>query len=317
MQAGLFTLTHHKFSLFRNVGLFLTLILIPTIFAGAGVAGPTGDLYIKLNGDQSSQPSASVSYSVTIGNNGPGLSGSHGVRIVIPSAFTKVQHTLSTLRNDCIQHEEPDATTIRCKVSSINDTDSYTVQITANAPVETGRYQLESYVSRPVGKNPNPRNDHSVLFTTVQKPVPAKADMSISMKSIPEKVLVGDTFEYVLTIRNHGPASAASTKISTQVPFSTEFISITSNQGQCAAPPNAGGLSVLTCNLGSLMHDDLATVTVKLRAPLKSGTVTGQANISSETDDPDLKNNSTTNTTQIINKTIPIQCFSFFGLFGY
>ena len=157
----------------------------------------------------------------------------------------------------------------------------------------------------------------------------ASADLQVSMVDSGDPARYVDahnrsaTYTYTITITNNGPDAAAGARVSfligdfgyvnqygNPVPFSQALDSFTTSQGTCqlGRPLFLNLLfTELDCNLGSLASGSTATVIVAVGAkrypPLSPGAseaVANSASVSSDTADPDSNNNSTTETTTIV-----------------
>ena len=155
------------------------------------------------------------------------------------------------------------------------------------------------------------------------------ADLQVSMVDSGDPARYVDahnrsaTYTYTITITNIGPDAAAGAKVSFRigdfgyvnvygnpVPFSQALGSFTTTQGTCqlGRPLFLNLLfTELHCDLGSLASGSTATVIVAVGAkrypPLSPGAsevVANSASVSSDTADPDSNNNSTTETTTIV-----------------
>jgi uncharacterized repeat protein (TIGR01451 family) len=119
------------------------------------------------------------------------------------------------------------------------------------------------------------------------------ADLTVSKSDSPDPVEVGQTLTYSLQVRNNGPDGATNVELTDTLPSTVTFGSVTSSQGSCG---QAGG--VVTCNLGTLADDGLATVTVRV-TPTTEGSITNSVSVASAESDPNVGNNSASVTTTV------------------
>jgi len=115
---------------------------------------------------------------------------------------------------------------------------------------------------------------------------PAYADLSLELSAGPDPVHAGNTLIYVLTVLNTGADTATSVTLSHTLPAGVAFVSANSSQGSCG---QASG--IVTCTLGSIAEDALATVTVVVTPP-GFMTLESSASVTSAQEDPLPANNS-------------------------
>ncbi|MDQ3893281.1 MAG: CAP domain-containing protein [Actinomycetota bacterium] len=120
--------------------------------------------------------------------------------------------------------------------------------------------------------------------TTVVVVIVPSADLAVAKSASAERLGVGSLLTYTLTVRNSGPASAASVTVRDALPAGMSAVSVAAARGSCTATTS------LVCDLGSLARGDSATVTVVVLVTT-TGTVTNRAGASSATADPDMANN--------------------------
>ena len=101
-------------------------------------------------------------------------------------------------------------------------------------------------------------------------------------KSAPNSTQVGKTLTYTLTATNAGPDAAIDVTITDSLPAGVVFVSATpSNGGNCS-----GTTPTISCTFSTVGNGEAVSVTVKVR-PLRTGTLTNSAEVSSVSkDDP-------------------------------
>jgi uncharacterized repeat protein (TIGR01451 family) len=122
-------------------------------------------------------------------------------------------------------------------------------------------------------------------------------DVSLTKADTADPVTVGDTFGYVITVKNNGTGatSDASDVITTDpLPSQVSYVSATPSSGTC----HKSG-STVTCDLGQVNAGASASVTIMVKAA-KSGTASNTASLTFA-DDTNAANNADTETT-VINK---------------
>lgn len=119
------------------------------------------------------------------------------------------------------------------------------------------------------------------------------ADLSISKTDDADPVLPGSEITYTITVSNAGPDDAQNVVASDLLPAGVTLVPPTSG---CAEDP--GG--VPTCTLGAIASGNSAQFTITVTVdPGTTGTITNNAVVTSDTEDPDTSNNSTTEDTLV------------------
>lgn len=122
-------------------------------------------------------------------------------------------------------------------------------------------------------------------------------DMSITSSHAPEPVSLGGTLTYHLTVTNNGmptmPATTSGVTLTDVLPPGVGFVSASPSAGTCS------GTSTVVCNLGIFPSGATATVDIVVTAPNNTGTISNTATVTALTDDPNLSNNTVTDTITI------------------
>ena len=139
-----------------------------------------------------------------------------------------------------------------------------------------------------------------------EEPTPI-ADLAVVKSGSPDRVHTGGNLTYTIVVTNGGPATSTGVTLADLLPRDVSFVSATSTQGTCS---EAHG--TVTCNLGSMVEDASATVTITvkvtaLRAIFNTARVTGNES------DPDNSNNASAVTTTVL-PLIPIPGMTQWGL---
>jgi uncharacterized repeat protein (TIGR01451 family) len=128
-------------------------------------------------------------------------------------------------------------------------------------------------------------NDPYVIetFLPVELCISDVADLQVSKSAEPTQVLVGEELTYTITVVNNGPSEATGVMLTDKLPEDVVFVSAS------AGCSEDGG--VVVCDLGNLAAGESSTVTIQVTAPGVPGTITNEAQATSDVFDPDLSNN--------------------------
>jgi uncharacterized repeat protein (TIGR01451 family)/CSLREA domain-containing protein len=112
------------------------------------------------------------------------------------------------------------------------------------------------------------------------------ADLSLEQSPSPQPPIAGSDLIYALRVANRGRDAATAVTLADILPSGVGFVSASATQGSCGQ-----ALGVVTCDLGSLEADAVATITIVVSPP-SAGTITNSASVSAAEADPVPANNS-------------------------
>jgi uncharacterized repeat protein (TIGR01451 family) len=139
---------------------------------------------------------------------------------------------------------------------------------------------------------------NNTAFSTIDLVLPV-VQLVVSQTFAPDPVVVGYLLTNTIAITNAGPGVAIDVVLTDPLPTNTAFVSATSTAGSCTA---TNGL--LTCALGNLSPNAGASVALIL-TPLVVSPVTSVPVASTASAEPNLSENSVTNSATVVN-TAPL-----------
>src|SRR5262245_46421071 len=131
------------------------------------------------------------------------------------------------------------------------------------------------------------------------------ADLSVVKTDSPDPVTAGTDLTYTLTVNNAGPNDAQNMALSDTLPSGTTFVSAQQTGGTPLTlnTPAVGGTGTITTDPATLLQSTSATFQVVVHVnpnTLAGATISNTANVTSSTTDPNMGNNSATQTTSVI-----------------
>jgi uncharacterized repeat protein (TIGR01451 family) len=263
-------------------------------------AGGSADLAVlKDDGQTTAVPGTSITYTITVTNNGPDTVASVTVDDPVP---LKIQGPwLPGTSNGSYDV----GTGVWTFGTPLAIGDSATLTLTAGIdPAATGSLLNTATVAPPAGfTDPISINDSASDGDTLTP----QADLSLAKVDSADPVAVGDGLTYTLTVDNLGPSDATGVMLVDPLPFGVEFVSVVPGGPTCSYAPASRTVS---CDLGTIVHSGTAvvTITVTTRA---AGTITNKASVSvsAPATDPDLSNNKASEDTTV---TVPGDAVRFF-----
>jgi uncharacterized repeat protein (TIGR01451 family) len=177
---------------------------------------------------------------------------------------------------------------VTCQLGTIPNQGSANVVITVT-PTVAGPLANVAVVDSQLD-DPNPDDNEEEEETDVD---PRRADLGLSKTSSMDPAFVDVPFDYILNIYNDGPQEATLVELEDEIPGNLVIGTITASQGSC----NASGNTV-TCALGTINAGASVNVTIEV-TPTALGTLNNTAVVDSETEDPDISDNTATDTTEV------------------
>ena len=223
-----------------------------------------------------------VSYTVNVSNNGPDLAENVVLTDELPDEVNYVSATAS--QGTCSEA----GGVVTCDLGDIASGGSVDVTIVVNAPT-AGTLNNTTSVTSDTG-DPNPGNNGDSEETTVN---PIAADLAVDKSDAADPVREGDDVTYVVNVSNNGLQTAENVVLTDDLPDGVIYVSATPSQGSCSQ--DAG---TVTCNLGDILGGGSADVTIVVNAPT-AGTLTNNATVTSDTEDPNAGNNSDSEETTV------------------
>ena len=210
---------------------------------------PSADLSISKVDDvaagSSVDPGGTVSYTITVINDGPSDARSVTVDDVLPAGLV-APITITSSQGAC--------DSFPCDLGTVTPSSPATVTVTATVSDRAvGSLGNTATVSSPT---PDPTtNDLSASETTAVTPF---ADLRVTKSLAPSPAVAGTPARYTVVVTNAGPATAAAVELVDTLPAGVTVTGVATVAGTCDAV--AG--TTLTCDLGDLADQDTVTVTI-------------------------------------------------------
>ena len=218
-----------------------------------------------------------ITYTLTVTNVGP----STGADVVLTDTLP-VSVTFVSASDGCGEAQG----IVTCSLGTIETGDSATVSIVVT-PNSTGDLTNTATVTSSV-EDPNIDNNSATANTTVG----SLADLSLTKADSPDPVFLGTELTYTLTVTNGGPSPATGVTLTDTLPVEVSIVSSSSSQGSCS------GTGIVICTLGTIENGNSATVSI-VATPNSTGDLTNIATVTSSVEDPNISDNSATETTTV------------------
>ena len=221
-----------------------------------------------------------LTYALTVTNGGPSLATDVVLTDTLPPNVTF--ESVMQSQGNCNESSG----TVTCILGAIIRGASATATILVTADSTGDLINTAGVTAAEIDPN---TGDNSASGTTV---VIFIADLSLAKASNPDRVTVGQSLTYTLTVTNSGPSDATEVILTDSLPDGVSFESAAASQGDCS------GAAVVICAIGTLGSGDNATVTIEVTAGA-AGTIVNTANVVSAAQDPNTDDNSASETTVV------------------
>ncbi|MFN2610780.1 MAG: hypothetical protein ABR507_07920, partial [Actinomycetota bacterium] len=221
-----------------------------------------------------------LTYTLTITNNGPSDAGSFSVTDTVPSGTTFLSAP------GCSQL----GGVITCSAPSLGASSSvaFTVSVIVDPNVATGTViSNTAVISSESTTDPDLTNNSATATTDVNE----SAVLSVTKSGSPSSVAAGQSVTYTATVSNAGPSNADNTTLVDALPSGLSMVS---------ASPGCSGSTTVTCAVGTLVPGQSATVTItaSVNASAPAGTVTNTVTADSSEPEGPVTATATTTITQ-------------------
>ena len=130
------------------------------------------------------------------------------------------------------------------------------------------------------------------------------ADLSITKTDSPDPVIIGDQLTYDIEVTNNGPSDAVNVVVRDVLPSGVTIDSV-SAAGTCNAGEPGDPTQPTVCNFDTIASGDSASMQIVITVPAIVGpTLINDAEVSSDTADPDNSNNLASTQTAVIGADI-------------
>lgn len=256
-------------------------------------ADPVVDALARLNTTKAlstptAVPGTRVSWTITVGNDGPSDALDVTVADTVPAVLTGV--TVTSSQGAC--------TAFDCLLGTVEPGGSATITVEGDLPADTPAGTLDNVA---VTTSSTSDDDLTNDTGTASNPITPSADVSIEKAGPATDIVPGQPATFVVTVTNDGPSDAQNVEFTDTVPAAIDPATITTNvtSGAATCDPVAG--SLVTCRQATLVDGGSYVVEISgtVLADVTAAEVDNTAVVTSDTPDPDGADNSSTSTTDV------------------
>jgi uncharacterized repeat protein (TIGR01451 family) len=271
----------------------------PSNGATRGAAGQAGvpatnlpitvnaDLAVSITDGQASVTSGStVTYTVTVSNNGPNRATHAPVTVTFPSEFSAITWTCTASSGGSCLAASGSGAPGASVTLPVNGSATLTVTGTLSASA-TGSVTVGAAASAALHMtDPTATNNSAQDTDTVTAPI--VADLVPVISAAPDPVDEESTTTWALTVVNAGPSTASAVVATFTLPAGIDYLSASGSGWTCSR-----SAQVVTCTRPSLALGG-AFISISTTATGQGGVVTASATVSSATTDNAPANNTAT-----------------------
>ncbi|KFE60795.1 OmpA family protein [Hyalangium minutum] len=250
------------------------------------------DLAVTItDGQTTTLPGATVTYTVTVTNGGPSNATNAPVSVPLPTQASGGSWTCAGAGGATCQAASGTggiSTNVSVPVGG-TVTFTFTVNVSLSA---TGTLVATATVSEPATLTDANLANNTATDTDTILPV---ADLSVTLTDSADPSPERSPVVYTVQVGNGGPNTANSVTVTFPVPASTTFTSATGAGWSCS---QAAG--TVTCTLPTLAPGNAPAIAITVQPTITSGTINASVSVSSPTIDQVQANNSDTETTAIV-----------------
>ncbi|HEX7830959.1 MAG TPA: hypothetical protein VF787_14985 [Thermoanaerobaculia bacterium] len=284
----------------RKVKLLVLVFIVALILTPAAFAQSV-DLLTEKSGPAEAPDGSDVTYIVTVTNLGPDPAASVELNDPIPAGMTFVSYTQDT--GPTFACTTPTVGTnglVQCTIATLAAGDSAQFSFVFNITSGTPEGTTFTNIATTTSATPDDNEENNSGVASTSTPPPPQAELFVQ-KVGPSASGADSDVTYTITVGNNGMDDADFVNWEDTLPGTMTFVSLTQNSGPTfsCTNPGAGNGGTITCSINPLPTGTTATFTLvgHIPAGTPSGTeFTNDAEISSETFDPNDNNNTTTTT---------------------
>jgi len=240
----------------------------------------SADLSLMKTGPVAAASGTDIVYTVTVQNLGPSNAVNAVMTDVLPAGTTFVSLSQSGAPFSCVTGQ-----TVTCTAASFPAAASAEFMITAHIDASaTGSVENEAGIISAT-PDPNAGNNTAAFETGLN---PGATDLQIQKTADGATFPGGSAVTYTIVVTNNGPAVAFGTTVTDVLPAGSTLESSSATQGSCT------GTTTVVCSLGTLNPAATATVTLIVRLPRTTGTVSNTATVAAANAETAPSNNSST-----------------------
>ena len=257
------------------------------------------DISITKIGPATVTAGLTLTYTITVTNNGPSSAQSLTLNDVLPANTTFVSFSAPAGWTPATPAAGGTGTVSATNpLLAVGAPAAFTLVVRANSGTAAASSITNTTTISSTTPDSNPGNNASSATASVA----TSADLALTKSDAPDPVLAGNNITYTINLKNNGPSDATAVSLTDAIPANTTFVSFAAPAGWLSTTPAVGATGPVTATNTTLIATSSATFTlvVQVTAGTPVGTtITNTATAASGTPDSNPANNTATATTAV------------------
>jgi uncharacterized repeat protein (TIGR01451 family) len=264
-------------------------------------AAQSVDVFVNKTAPASAAAGATITYVVTVGNNGPNSASSVTLSDALPAGVTFVSYTQPVgPAFTCSTPASGANGTINCSIATLASGAGaeFDIAVHLDAGLASGTVVTNTAAATTSSSDTNPNNDSAMASTTIS----AESDMFV-FKNAPATATTGSNITFTVTAGNAGPNDAPNAHFNDVLPADVGFVSINQTTGPTftCTTPAAGASGTVICTIATLAAGTSAQFDIVVTVdPQAAGTtLINTVTIASDNPDNNGENNTSVSGTSV------------------
>jgi uncharacterized repeat protein (TIGR01451 family) len=255
-------------------------------FIAVSAAAQSVDVFVNKTAPASAPAGATITYVVTVGNNGPNAASSVTLSDALPAGVTFVSYSQTGPAFLCSTPASGTNGTISCSIATLASGASteFDIAVHLDSGLAAGTVLNNTAAATTSSSDTNANNDSAMASTTIT----AESDMFV-FKSAPATAATGSNITFTVTAGNAGPNDAPNAHFVDVLPSNVGFVSINQTAGptfNCTTPA-AGASGTVTCTIATLTAGTSAQFDIVVTVDPKAAGTTLINTVTAASDNPD------------------------------
>jgi uncharacterized repeat protein (TIGR01451 family) len=246
----------------------------------------TADIQVVKTGPATVAAGGQLTWTVSTTNNGPGAATGVSVADTLPAGTTFVSASAGCTAA---------SGTVTCDIGNLASGATATRQITVSVPTGLAGTTLVNTATGSADQTDDtPGNNTGTATTTVVTVAPTDFNLTIRKTALDTTPELNVPFSYAIDVTNSGPATARQVVVTDTVPSALTILSATVPGGTCTISAQK-----VRCTIATIAAGATVRATIRVR-PIRAGTVTNTAAVTSTPADRTPTDNTSQTTTPVL-----------------
>jgi uncharacterized repeat protein (TIGR01451 family) len=271
--------------------------LVNNTFTLGETVATSADVSVTKSGPAVITAGSSATYTITLTNLGPSDAASVALTDTLPTGLTLVSEMQTGGPDTFVNASSGNTAKLTATSMSAGGIDTFVVVASAASGLVNGSTVTDTASATSSTFDPDTTNNSSSVSSTVA----TSADLAVT-KTGPGTITAGTTVTYTITLNNLGPSDAQTVALTDALPAGETLVSETQTGGPDAFTNTSTGntASFNAATMGSGNTDTFEVVAAAASSLGNGTTLTDTASVSSATFDPNLANNTSSFTSNVV-----------------